>query len=559
VTSPTNRCAVYARISTDKQSRLSPADQVRKCREYAEANGLAVLDEHIYIDEGLSGVGSDRPSFQKLLNAAYSAARPFDTILVDDTSRLSRSLPEAMTTVENLRFHGLRVIFVSQGIDTHSEQADVQMTVHGLVDSLYVKELAKKTHRGLEGRVLRGLHAGGRCYGYSTVSVGDGTSKRRIINEEEAVVVRRIFEMSVNGVSLKKIAKALNRECISPPRSRKGRTKTWCPTAIREMLKREDYKGDCVWNKREYRKVPGTNKRRARLRPEDQWKRIRLPELAIVSEEQWLQVQARLKSYAEKCRTKRRSGLVHRSLTNDHLFSGLLKCSQCGGNLVISTGGGTHRHPKYGCSNRVNRGTCSNDLYIRRDELEERLLRNLQSEVIQPEAVELAISEFGRELSVSLKNISGELAQMRQRKEKLEAEIQNFMAAIAESGHSKYILEQIAIREKEISAITDRLLAASPDSMATRLNEIRSFVTKGIYNLRELLNERAPLAKAELRRHLTEIRMTPSTDGSGWNYLAEGEWNLLGTDAELAPRRQFSDWRLDMVAGVGFEPTTSGL
>ena len=148
---------------------------------------------------------------------------------------------------------------------------------------------------------------------------------------------------------------------------------------------------------------------------------------------------------------------------------------------------------------------------------------------------------------------------MRQRKEKLEAEIQKFMAAIAESGHSKYILEQVAIREKEIAAITDRLLAASPDSMEARLNEIRSFVTKEIYNLRELLNEGAPLAKAELHRHLTEIRMTPSSDGNGWNYVAEGEWDLLGTDAELAPRRQFSDWRLDMVAGVGFEPTTSGL
>src|ERR1700756_3711233 len=152
-----------------------------------------------------------------------------------------------MTTIEKLKFAGLRVIFVSQGIDTHSEQADVQMTVHGLVDSLYVKELAKKTHRGIEGRVLRGLHSGGRCYGYSAVPAGEGESKRYVINEQEASVVKRIFEMSARGVSLKKIAKTLNREGIRPPRSRSGRPNTWCPTAVRAMLKRELYKGERIW------------------------------------------------------------------------------------------------------------------------------------------------------------------------------------------------------------------------------------------------------------------------------------------------------------------------
>ena len=171
-----NLCGVYARMSSDKQNPLSPTDQVRKCRDYADANGLVILDEHIYIDEAMSGVGSDRPAFQRLLEIALSERRPFNTILVDDTSRLSRSLAVAITTIENLTFAGIRVIFVSQGIDTLSEQSEVQMAFHGIVDSLYVKELAKKTHRGLESCALRGLHTGGRCYGYSLVPVGDGGS-----------------------------------------------------------------------------------------------------------------------------------------------------------------------------------------------------------------------------------------------------------------------------------------------------------------------------------------------------------------------------------------------
>ena len=79
-----------------------------------------------------------------------------------------------MRTIEELKFAGVRVIFVSQGIDTDSEQSDVQMTVHGLVDSLYVKELAKKTHRGLETCALLGRHTGGRCYGYTRRSCWGG-------------------------------------------------------------------------------------------------------------------------------------------------------------------------------------------------------------------------------------------------------------------------------------------------------------------------------------------------------------------------------------------------
>ena len=169
-------------------------------------------------------------------------------LLVDDTSRLSRNQATTMQFFERFNFLGVRVVAVSQGIDTSSEQADVLMAVHGIIDSQYVKELAKKTHRGLEGAVLRGFHAGGRCFGYRNVKTDDGV--RLEVEEREAAAVRRIFEMSANGYSLKAITKALNAEQVQPPRSRVGRLRaTWCPTAIREMLRRELYIGRVVWNR----------------------------------------------------------------------------------------------------------------------------------------------------------------------------------------------------------------------------------------------------------------------------------------------------------------------
>jgi site-specific DNA recombinase len=552
----TDCCAVYARVSSDRQNPLSPSDQARKCREFADANELTVLDEHVYIDEGISGVGSDRPAFQRLLNIAFSPGRPFNTILVDDTSRFSRNQAEALTVIEKLKFAGLRVIFISQGIDTQSEQSDVQMTVHGLVDSLYVKELAKKTHRGLESCAINGLHTGGRCYGYTAVAVGDRESKRLVINDSEAAVVKRIFEMFASGVSLKKIAKTLNSECVQPPRSKSKNRGTWCPSAIRAMLKRELYKGEHVWNRSKFVKVPGTNKRRSRPRPVSEWRRRSMPELAIVSTDLWNSVQNRF-LVVGSIQVAARKGLLSRALTSPYLFSNLLKCGLCGSNLIIASGGG--KKPKYVCSGYFNRGICSNNLYIRQDELEERLLGRLRSELLEPDSINRAIEQFGCQLRSSLAGVSDELTQMRVRKEKLEREIRNFTSAIAESGHSKYILEEIAAREKEISAITDRLLSAAPDSIQSKIDDMARFVSEGIEKLSEALNENSPLAKQELHSHLSAIRMFPTEDGEGWYYIAEGTWDLLGTDPYAPIFGVPADGRIRMVAGGGFEPPTFGL
>jgi DNA invertase Pin-like site-specific DNA recombinase len=205
------RCAAYARFSSDLQSSLSIDDQLRICREYAKTRGFVFLEEHVYVDEALSGVGADRPGLGRLLDAALSPARPFDVIPLDDSSRLARNTKDALGIFERLNFAGIRLIAVSQGIDSDNEQAHVLVTVHGMVDSLYLKELAKKTHRGMEGRVLRGQHTGGRCYGYDSVPVDGTTAKQLVVNASEAEVIRRIFDMSANGQSLKTIAKTLNR------------------------------------------------------------------------------------------------------------------------------------------------------------------------------------------------------------------------------------------------------------------------------------------------------------------------------------------------------------
>ena len=123
-----NRCAAYARYSCDRQSPLSIEDQLRTCRNFGDGRGWKILDEHIYTDAEVSGGSDERLGLERLIAAALSRAHPFDIILVDDTSRLARNLADAMRLYERLNFAGVRVVAVSQGIDTSSEQADVLVT-----------------------------------------------------------------------------------------------------------------------------------------------------------------------------------------------------------------------------------------------------------------------------------------------------------------------------------------------------------------------------------------------------------------------------------------------
>jgi site-specific DNA recombinase len=106
------RYTIYARYSSDLQRPSSIADQIRKCDKFAQAQGWT--RDGVYSDQAISGVSTQRPELQRMLAAAFSAHRPFDVILVDDTSRISRSLSDAVQLFEKLRFAGLRVIALAR-------------------------------------------------------------------------------------------------------------------------------------------------------------------------------------------------------------------------------------------------------------------------------------------------------------------------------------------------------------------------------------------------------------------------------------------------------------
>jgi hypothetical protein len=166
------------------------------------------------------------------------------------------------------------------------------------------------------------------------------------------------------------------------------------------------------------------------------------------------------------------------------------------------------------------------------------LLGKLQSELLQPEVVDYAVMEFHRQLVAAVGSLPDELGGMRQRKTRLEAEVRRLVSAVAESGHSKSLLEEIGRKEAELERITDGLFLATPKSIESRVGDIRRFVASGLKDLRDLLRKDTALARTEVLKHSSEIRMTPHLAPGSRFYVADGKWDLLGKDWTEAASRQ---------------------
>jgi site-specific DNA recombinase len=531
---PQLRCATYARYSTDRQNPLSTQDQLEKCRQFSQHKDWEFLEACVYTDAEISGATLDRPGLRELLASAESTPRPFDVVLVEDASRLSRKQADVLNLCERLKFAGLRICFVSQGIDSSDKTFQLLLLTRCLIDQLFLDDTAKRVRRGMEGLIRRGLHTGGRCFGYRGRKEADGV--RLEVDEPEAVIVRRIFQKYADGFSLKQLAKALNPERIVSPRPpRGGLERSWSPVAIRHILKNERYGGKVVWNKKHKVHNPRTGRRV--FRPLDGESPIHgadAPHLRIVSDDLWSNVQARFAEIRNRCIFKKRPGLIAdwQVYGSRYLFSGLLKCGLCGGNITLVSGAGKHSHAKYGCPMHHSRGTCSNAVTIRTEILEAQLIEGLQSAVLRPEVVEYTLEQFQTQLKLKLDQIAGDLEGLRKRKRELEAEVERLTSALALGDTARppvAIVAAITSKEREIDAIHEKLLGPGLESFEARVRSIRQFAMSRLTDVRRLLHEDVPTAKAELRRHVESIELTPQENEEGVKILvASGEWNLLG-------------------------------
>src|SRR6266478_5132375 len=155
------RAAIYARYSTDLQREASIEDQVRVCRQRIKREGWKL--GATYSDAASSGASRLRPGYQKLLEDARAGA--FDVVVAEALDRLSRDQEDVAGLFKHLSFAGVTMVTLAEG-----DISELHVGLKGTMNALFLKDIGKKTWRGLEGRVRQGRSGGGLCFGYDVVN-----------------------------------------------------------------------------------------------------------------------------------------------------------------------------------------------------------------------------------------------------------------------------------------------------------------------------------------------------------------------------------------------------
>jgi site-specific DNA recombinase len=539
------RCATYARFSSDLQHPSSIDDQILACQRYAEHQGWDLVNEHLYTDEALSGMGiQHRPSYQRLLQAVSASTPPFDVLLVDDLSRLSRDTAEILRFVRLLQARGVRLVSVADGIETGTKVAKLVLSVKAIMNEAYLDDLRDRTLRGLQGRFARKLHTGGRIFGYRSTPVMDPTGRldsagsllrlgaKLVLEPEEGQIVEQIYSWFAEGLSLRAIADRLNREKMTFPSQSTQRglkRKGWASSGVRVILKNEKYIGRWIYGRRVFNKDPISGRRLSRVRPQAEWQVAEYPELRIISDNLWQTVQERFHKMADRYQTRDKKGrLIGRKIgaTSDRsaLFSGLLQCGTCGGGLTAVSGsrrGGTQR---FGCGFHRNKGPeiCPNDLTVKARILETKLLEAIRRTVLEPEAltylvsaVNLRLKQFSASLTHEREGINGELRQV-------DKALHNIEQAILSGMTGETTGELLKNFEKKRKDLRAKLVHLESQTPVQPLSVKPATIHELIKDLESLLNTDPTRVNAFFRKHFSPIICTPEKANGQRFYRARG-------------------------------------
>ncbi|MBU2935166.1 MULTISPECIES: recombinase family protein [Pacificibacter] len=504
------RVVTYARYSTDMQSDASIEDQQRICHRLIADRGWSATND--YSDAAISGASLQRPGYQNLLEDARNGL--FDVVVAESLDRISRDQEHISGFFKQMQYRGIRIVTVSQG-----DVSEMHIGINGVLSAMFLKDLAAKTHRGLEGRVRKGKSAGGISYGYRVRRAfnEDGTpvTGERDIDPDQAAVVERIFKEYDAGHSARTIAAGLNADGITTGTG-KG-AGTWGPSTIMGNWKRgtgilnnELYIGNLVWDRQHFIKDPEQQKRQARLNPSDQKVVVAVPHLQIIDDALWDRVKARQAAVRkdmnpagiQNARTR-----PENARRPSYLCSGLLKCDCCGSSYTLIN------KTRYGCSGARNKGDtiCSNRATITREAIEDRVLTGLHDSLLHPKLLEAFVEEYHRVFNQNAAGATAERGQARSDLAKIDKKINGIMTAIEDGMYQPSMKDRIAELEREKQSL-ESLLEQSPEPPTLRLHpSLSQAYQRKIRNLSSALQDPALKTEATeaLRGLVSAIRMLP--------------------------------------------------
>jgi site-specific DNA recombinase len=364
--------ALYCRLSRDDNmdSESNSIQNQRKILQKA-AKDKGYTDTIFFVDDGITGTTMKRPGFQKMLTAIEAGY--ISAVFVKDLSRLGRNYIEVgKLTEEFFPLHDIRLVAVSDGVDSDEGEDDFT-PFKNIMNEYYAKDISKKRRIVNKMKGNAGVPLSPPPYGYIK---NPDDPRFWVVEPEAAEVVRRIYRMALEGYGLAETAAQLAADGVVNPtyywRSRgtsRGGSKStveptkWGHTTVKKILTLQEYCGDVI-NFKSYSK---SYKMKKRIENPEENRAIFLNvNEAIIDRQTWEKVQALQKG------TRRKK---HTVTQEPSVFSGLLKCPECGGNLNFHFNQNNHDIKFFSCQNH-NSGyrKCSKTHYIRLDFLEQVVL-----------------------------------------------------------------------------------------------------------------------------------------------------------------------------------------
>ena len=364
--------ALYCRLSRDDNmdSESNSIQNQRKILQKA-AKDKGYTDTIFFVDDGITGTTMKRPGFQKMLTAIEAGY--ISAVFVKDLSRLGRNYIEVgKLTEEFFPLHDIRLVAVSDGVDSDEGEDDFT-PFKNIMNEYYAKDISKKRRIVNKMKGNAGVPLSPPPYGYIK---NPDDPRFWVVEPEAAEVVRRIYRMALEGYGLAETAAQLAADGVVNPtyywRSRgtsRGGSKStveptkWGHTTVKKILTLQEYCGDVI-NFKSYSK---SYKMKKRIENPEENRAIFLNvHEAIIDRQTWEKVQALQKG------TRRKKPTVTQEPS---VFSGLLKCPECGGNLNFHFNQNNHDIKFFSCQNH-NSGyrKCSKTHYIRLDFLEQVIL-----------------------------------------------------------------------------------------------------------------------------------------------------------------------------------------
>lgn len=508
LTDYTGIAGLYTRLSrddgTDSESN-SIANQKRLLSQ--KAKELGFTNVKFYVDDGYTGTNFNRPGFQELLDdieMGYVTA-----VIVKDLSRLGRDYVSVGYYTDNyFPEHNIRFIAVNDMVDSDEGENEIA-PFKNIMNEMYARDISRKIRSSNKIRGNLGEPLAQPPYGYMK---SPENKKKWIVDPDASQVVKSIFRMCIEGKGNEAIAHVLQVNKVFIPMAywhSKGLNRggkqmpadpyRWSKTTVRKILTQQEYCGDVI-NFKTYSKN-FKNKKRL-MNAEENWKIFKDVHEPIIEREVFELVQENL------LKVKRRAPKPENA--KKHIFSGLIRCGDCGSNMRYHTNTTNKEIHYFSCGNYIKdtRGNCPTRHYIRSDALEQIVLLELKNlaDFLKYDEERLALileRKSNKYLYEETRYLEGELQKALVRQQKVSNLYEKLYEDNAEGKVTdewfthmsyKYEMERTELKWK-ISELRKKLSSTQETTKGKEifLNAVRSFM--------EMETLTAPLAK-ELIDHI---------------------------------------------------------